>query len=176
MTTDGFIELGVVVKPHGFKGSFLVRSSAGEQSALRYIKNLYVGSSSTDAQPLSVSEAAWMPKGWKISVNEIESEEAVDTIRGQSLFARRADLEEPGSNEFYVEDLVGLPVWDCDASRPIGSLMGVEPLSDRSIGGDRWWIKTQTGKEVAIPANARYVEEVNTKQGYIRLRNVGELC
>jgi 16S rRNA processing protein RimM len=162
------ILVGKIARPHGFRGELIVQAEGGSESALGYLREVFIGSeSSEELTPHHIQEAAWMPKGWKIRLAGWSSDSQVIQHRGESVFADRSQLKETDENEYYIADLEGARVIDVETKELLGELFGVES----SPGADRWWIKREN-ETFAIPAIQRYVHSVDKNNHTVWVKNV----
>lgn len=166
------VELGIITKAHGFKGGFVVAGHGGSESALGYLKKLFIGRNPEEAVGFDVLEAAWMPKGWKLLVAGVTSDSHVKQLSGKIVFAPREALKPPTEGEFYTSDLVGLKVIDSESGQVVGILSGIEPGSAGSA--DRWWIEASPGS-FSVPAIKKYIEKVDVEAKTVTLRHFAEL-
>jgi 16S rRNA processing protein RimM len=164
------VSLAKIIRPHGYRGAFVAETSAGSDSNLAHLEEVFVGSSEESAVTHRILEASWMPKGWKIVLEGISSDTEVNAIRGQNLYAVRDKLQEPDSNEYYVSDLMGAKVIDSETGNHLGHLDRVE-----SDGQDRWWIRLDSGAERPVPANGHFIAQVDTEKKIVYLKNLSEL-
>ncbi len=170
-----YVLLGTIVKPHGYQGSFLVRTDAGQSSALGYVSTLFL-KHAENYQPYSVVESAWMPKGWKITLQGVAEESAAQALRDQGIFAERAELKALESNEFYVSDLEGCRVVDADSGETVGTLAAVEDLrTDTRIGHALWNIALPSKKILAVPATSHFIARVDATKREIYVRHLDSL-
>lgn len=169
------IKIGKVLKPHGYKGSFTV-STNDKNSALRTATQIFIGPSEKDAKPYSITNAAWMPKAWKITVQEITSEEQVDALREQLAFLTRETLPETKKNEYYLSDLMGLDGIDTETLKAIGQFFNLEEIGipGTTICQHTWCFKSGE-KELRVPAVPHFVSSVDLKAKKIFLKNLKEL-
>ncbi len=168
MGESGYIELGTIGRPHGFKGAFVLHTPSGNESSLGYLKRAFLADK-PEYKEFEIESARWMPKGWKLKLTVLNSEDDIKPLRNRPLFAKRTDLKEPGKGEYYVDDLVGLQVIDSDSGNPIGTLVAVE-----FSGQDRWQV--DTGKEkLWIPAVSHFIKKVDPKGRKIWIQNREEL-
>jgi len=118
-----------------------------------------------------------MPKGWKLKLAGVESDQTVQALRGQSLFINRTDLPATESNEYYLGDLVGCQVRDADTNEEIGCCAGVEstPVPGITDFQDRWLITLTSGETLAVPAVRRFIDKVDVDERVIWLRNLSDL-
>lgn len=163
MQNSPLIPIGQIDKPHGFRGSFVVRTDSGSESALGYLKEIYLDG---ESEPLRISEASWMPKGWKVTVESLKSDEDVRRVKGRKLFARREDLAELPPGEFYLADLA-----DCEAiDEETGEILGVFKTLENGSPYDHWWFIGDE-REFSIPGLSRFIAKVDTDAKLIRIRN-----
>jgi 16S rRNA processing protein RimM len=171
----GLIEIGRIVRPHGFQGAFIAACPSGSETALPKLKSVLLGKSESETKRFDVLETAWMPRGWKVRLSGIDTDVQVKEIIGQILFAERASLPNLENNEHYVADLVGAPVLDAQTGEPLGKLEGVEP---GPLGQDRWWVRTSENS-VAVPATKHFIKDVRKNEATglvsIWIQNFGEL-
>lgn len=168
------VRIAYVSKPHGLKGEFVTAQDAGEDSALAYLERIYL-SSPTGPEEFHIKRRALTPKGWRIALEEITSIEQAELLRSREILADRADLEEPGEDEYYVNDLIGAKVFDED-NAPIGTLTSIEDVATpngQKVTG-RWWLSIN-GNEIAVPATKRFITNVDAKKKEIRVQNLSEV-
>jgi 16S rRNA processing protein RimM len=163
------IVVGKITKPHGFRGSLVVSASGGTDSALGYVREVFVGSSPDTASPYSLENASWMPKGWKVKLKGLDSDEQVKAHRDELVFVNRDSLKDTDTNEFYIADLEGSEVFDDSSGLVIGKLIGIEPTNPLVVG-DRWWIETETS-EISVPATQNFISKVDPVQRKIWIKN-----
>ena len=132
---------------------------------------MFVGTDPQSAVPYPITEAAWMPRGWKIKLAGIETEEAATALARQHLYAERAALPATAANEYYLAELVGAAVIEEATGIAVGTVSGVETTA----GGDRWWVATPDGGELALPATKRFIAEVDVAERRLSVRHLDEL-
>ena len=171
------VELGVIGKAHGYRGEFIAHTDSGRGSALEKASQLFVGNTADSALPYKVLSASWMPKGWKLKLAGIETEELVKSLRGNTLYLNRCDLPPTDENEFYLGDLVGCLVRDLDSDSDLGRCVGVEstPQAGMSAFQDRWLVECANGETLNVPAVRRFVAKVDVDLRVIWLRNLSDL-
>lgn len=162
--------IGTVVKPHGLDGSVLVRTDTGQESSLEYVPSLWLGPSPDKSQEFEITESAWMPKGWKVTLEGIERIEAAEPLVGSKVYVDREALDETGEDEFYLSDLDGLTAQD-ESGKMLGRFLYAE-TPER--GTDLWWFEIG-GKQTPVPATKTYLKKVDVKAGIIVLANLDKL-
>lgn len=154
----------------------MVLTDAGQESALASLDTLYLGTDAARATAYPVTEAAWMPRGWKIKVEGIDGDTAVKGLVGQAVFADRAALPETAEDEYYLGDLIGASVIDAATGTTIGKFVCLESGEDQAadLGHDRWWLDI-AGTRRAVPATKRFIERVDVRAHAILVKNLTEL-
>ena len=94
--------IGVVVAPHGVRGTLRVRA-LGSGSHLREGKEPVVA-----GVRRRISAARQTPKGFLLDLEGVESRTDASSLRGEQLLLDRGELDAPEEGEFYVADLIGL--------------------------------------------------------------------
>jgi len=164
------VELGVIARPHGFRGAFVVSHAAGKESALSYVKEVWIGASPETATLHQIVEAAWMPSGWKVQVEKITSDVEVKTLRGNAIYADRDLLPKLEEDSYYVDDLFGAKVIESETQEWVGTFLSVE-----AAGNQTWWNILYKGEPKLVPAKRHFIESVDAVAKEIRLRNLKEL-
>jgi 16S rRNA processing protein RimM len=165
------LQLGTLIKPHGFRGAAMIHTSTGSDSALNYLDVIYLRKDSEPLTRFEIETAQWMPTGWKIKLKGLDSDTQVEQWRDAKVYANRADLEEPDTGEFYVHDLIGANVVDSDTGKTLGQLYHVQAITTEQ---DVWWIKTAQG-ELAIPATSHFILAVDALKKIVRVKNTQDL-
>jgi 16S rRNA processing protein RimM len=169
------IEIGKISRLHGYGGAVVVFTSSGKESVLGDVDAVWIGTSPDKASSYLIHSASWMPKGWKIELSNVDSEEAAKALVGMRVFAERESLPSLEENEFYVSDLLDLPAYDRDTDELIGRFIALEESSsERSIKASCWLFETKDGP-LSVPAVAHFIHSVDLKQKKIWLHNLQDL-
>lgn len=171
------IELGKIVRPHGYKGELVAACPGGKECAIGIVPEVYIGATAQTTAAYQVLEAAWMPRGWKLRLSELKSDDEVKALRGLSVFARRSHLPKPEPGEYYIADLIGSRVIEAETGEEIGKFVLVERTSPETFDPphDVWWVRLADGGQLGVPATQRYVRAVDEKARVIRLANLSDL-
>ncbi|MBI4404655.1 MAG: 16S rRNA processing protein RimM [Deltaproteobacteria bacterium] len=163
------VELGTVIRTHALKGAIVIYSPAGMDCALGYLKAVFLGHSPEKLSAFSVIESSWMPKGWILKLQGLNTLELARAWVGTKIFALREALKPPQAGEYYICDLVGCQVYDANTERPIGQISGIEAAEQ-----DRWYVSTPQGTLV-VPANQRFIVRVDYEQKRVWVKNIEDL-
>lgn len=104
-------------------------------------------------------------------VDGIKDRNDAETARGKEIFAKRDNFEEIKSDEFYINDLIGLDVVDMNSNK-IGK---VENIVDYGAGMivEIEFDKIPQGKKTDIinnfPFQSEIFPEIDVKNGFVRI-------
>ena len=123
------IEIGEIVKPQGIRGEVKIipQRSAENYSNLRHI---FVGESLMDVETISCRDALY------VKFVGVDSRNDAENLRGKMCYAKKEELNELSENEFYFEDLIGLPLVDENNNE-----IGVVEDIDQFGAADVIWIR-----------------------------------
>ena len=129
-----WLHAGRVGRPHGLDGSFHVTRPHGQ--LLQTAQAVMV-----DDQELEITRRAGTPQRLILRLENHESREAAEALRGKELLVARAEAPELGPEEWWAEDLVGCSVHDGDRAvgtvRRLVELPSCEMLEvERADGGE----------------------------------------
>ena len=94
-----------------------------------------------------------------VTLEGIDSMEKAEIFKMTDLYARREDIPmEDGA--FFIEDLIGLEVFDADSGKKYGVIKSVDNFG----ASDIYTVKTPTG-EFMIPVVKEYVPEIDLEKG-----------
>ena len=156
------IAIGRISGTHGLRGDVKVESFSGEYDHFDSLEQVVLRK---DGREREVTVRTTKRSGGKavMSLEGVESVEEAAKLRGSELWAPREMAAPLGEEEYYVADLIGLRV-ACD-SETLGTIKGVYD------GGQGELLEVDLGDRIAmVPFLAVYVDEVDTKEGVITLR------
>lgn len=164
-----FVTVGVVSRPHGLDGSFLVNS--GTDSSLAKTSSLFFSDGKDTHGPYEIIEKTYMPsKGWKLRLRNVAKMESISRWVGATVLIERRSLPALPAGQYYTEEIVGLAVFEKD--RQIGVVSSIESVR---VAPDRWWVRLDTGGTLAVPAVSHFVIEVDIKAARILVKNTESL-
>ena len=160
-----FLEACKIVGTHGIKGDLRVQSWCDSPAVLCGLKTLFLDNKGKE--PVTVTMAKAHKNIVLMHINGVDTVQAADTVRNKILYLNRDDIT-LDDGDFFIEDLIGLPVLDVDTGAEYGT------LSDVSFTGanDVYHIKSQSGKEYLIPAIPEVVIETDTHNSVMKIRPI----
>src|SRR4051812_16562482 len=115
------ILVGRVGRPHGLAGAFVVERPSDDPQRFAVGATLLAG-----GEPVEVIESKRVGGG-RLAIRLDRPVE-----RGTTLEVERSTLAEPGPDEYYVFQLVGLEVLE-DGGRPLGHVADVAPYPANDV-------------------------------------------
>jgi 16S rRNA processing protein RimM len=96
------VVIGVVVAPHGVRGTVRVRAAGSGKHLRGGVEPVVAG------RRRRISRVRETPKGLLVDLEGVEDRSGAATFKGEELVLDRRELDAPEEGEFYVGDLVGL--------------------------------------------------------------------
>ncbi|WP_319541795.1 ribosome maturation factor RimM [uncultured Pseudodesulfovibrio sp.] len=155
-SAKGFIPVGGVVKPHGIRGEFCIKSYADSPTIFGVVDALYLQNGDTPPKPITVD--SWREhKGLVLlTAKGVTDRDQADALRGRTVLVREEDLPELGDDEHYLYQMVGCRVVLTDGSE-VGVLEGFYETSEQ----DTWVIVNEAGTEILLPAVPEFVLDID---------------
>lgn len=154
---DRLVRLAVITAPHGVRGAFRLRCFTERPESVA----AYGPVCDERGRELFALEVLHrVPGGVVARAPGITDRDAAEKLRGKALFVPRARLPEPGPDEFYEADLLGLEVVE-----PSGRRLGrVAALFDHGAG-EILEIETDVGELLDLPFTRAVVPEIDLEAG-----------
>lgn len=148
--------MGGVVKPHGIRGEFCIKSYADSPSIFDAVRALYLQEGARPPQPFSL--VSWREhKGFVlITVKGVTDRDQAESLRGRTVLVREEDLPELPEGEHYFYQMIGCRVV-LDDGTDVGELKGFYETGEQ----DTWVIENETGVEILLPAVPEFVKDVD---------------
>ena len=121
---ESLVIVGRIRRSHGVKGVVVIETmTAGAEDVFsaghELIAGTIKGDATTPPKTLHIEMAEPFQKGFRVQFAEITGRDEADRWRNRYVLAPREQLPEPGDDEIYLHDLVGLNVEAADG-QPIG--------------------------------------------------------
>lgn len=153
------ILVGRVAGAFGVRGEIRITSYTAEPLALLDYKTL----TREDGSPgLTLASARPAKGGIVARAAEVATREEAEALRGLRLYVPRDALPEPDEDEFYVTDLIGLPVESPDGE-PLGRIKAVQDFG----AGDLLEIQPPEGASWYLPFTREAVPDVRLAEGKV---------
>jgi 16S rRNA processing protein RimM len=152
------VAIGVVVGPHGVRGTLRVRALGSGKHLRKGIQPVVAG------VKRRISAARATPKGFLIDVAGIGSREDASFLKGEELLLDRGDLDATDEGEFYVSDLVGLTAID-DAGEVLGAVDDTFETAAHEV-----LVVRRGDEEFYVPFTLEHVPELDLELGRVVVR------
>lgn len=156
------IELGRIAKPHGVRGEVKVVPHWANSAALLDLDEVMLELDG-ETRSFRIESARPAHRALLVKFLGVNDRDQAAELRGARVSVRRELLPEPEPGEAYLCDLVGAKVLAPDGD--VGAV--VEVRAHPSV--DTLVIRTSSGALVEQPLSPGFVEEVDVKNGIVRL-------
>jgi len=153
-----WVEIGEVTKPQGIKGELKLRHFCDSAAMFYDFKVVYL-KDKDGYQPLTVEKVRTDRESVFLKLGGIETRDEVEGLRGELLYADKADFPSLPEDNFYVRDLIGLLV-ETTSGKPLGKI--TEVLQHGAV--DVYCVKSET-KSLMFPALKRVMVKTDIAKG-----------
>ncbi len=158
-----FLEIGEIVGTHGVRGEIRVNPWCDTPGFMTKFKTLYFDSNGSCA--VQIKSARPHGNVVLLTINEVDSVEKAQKLRGKVLYMKRSDAKLP-KGKYFIAELIGCKVFDADnAEICYGELTDVS-----QTGANDVWHITKNGKEYLIPAIPDVVVETDVAADRVTIR------
>lgn len=105
-----------------------------------------------------------------LKLESIDTYEKAKSLQGSEIVIDEKDLKKLDKDEYYIHDLIGLKVINTK-NDVIGKISDVIKL----VSNDVYEIELNSGTKILYPALKEYIEEINIKDRFIRIKNYSGL-
>lgn len=145
------IALAVIIGAHGIGGEVRLKMFADSVDSLKAHKSYNGGT-------LTLKSVRVHKNGALARFAESTDRNAAEALRGTELTVPRDALPELSDDEFYYEDVIGLPCVS-DVGEAVGTVCAIYDFG----AGDIFEIEKPDGKKFMVPSSAGQVEEAHVQ-------------
>ena len=149
---DKEIIIGKIVAPHGVRGDIRILPLTEKPELFLDLEYLLL----EGGKKLTVKNARFQKRMILVTTKEITSMNEAELLRDKNIYIKAEDLPELEEDEFYVADLVGIPVYDLE-----GNQIGTFKDSLSTGSNDVYIIAVPGAKDILVPALKEYFKEIN---------------
>lgn len=149
---DKEIIIGKIVAPHGVRGDIRILPLTEKPDLFLDLAYLLL----EGGKKLTVKNARFQKRMILVTTKEITSMNEAELLRDKNIYIKAEDLPELEDDEFYVADLVGIPVYDLE-----GKQIGTFKDSLSTGSNDVYIIAVPGAKDILVPALKEYFKEIN---------------
>ena len=158
-----FLDVGKIVSTHGLKGDVKVDPWCDDGEFLCEFEELYLDSAGEEK--IKVLSAKVHKNIVLMRLEGIDSIEKAELLRGKVLFMDRNDVELP-EGEHFIQDILGLGVFDVDTNRCYGKVTDVL----KTGANDVYQVTSDDGKDYLIPVIDEVIREVDVDNNFMKIR------
>ena len=153
------VVIGVVVAPHGVRGSLRVRALGPGRHLREGTEPVVAG------MRRRISAARQTSKGFLLDLEGVKSRVDAKTLGGEVLLLDRKELDVPEEGEYYVTDLVGLTAVN-DAGEVVGKVMDTFETAAHEV----LVVREDDRQDLYLPFTFEHVPEVDLRAGQVLIR------
>lgn len=158
MNKEKFLECGKIINTHGIKGTVKCESWCDSPYILADLERIFTEENGKPKE-YKVLNASVFKQFVLLDLEGVMGMDAAAAMKNMTIYASRDDIElEEG--DYFIADLIGLPVIDADSGEKYGEITDVINTG----ASDIYVIKTPKG-EAMMPAVEEFVEEINLEKG-----------
>ena len=152
-----FLEAGKIINKRGLKGELKIESYCDSPQAFCSFDRIYLDSTGKDER--KVLSAKVYKDFVYLLIEGVTSAENADKIRGKLVYINRDDML-LDDDTVFIDDIIGLPVYDADNGAHYGELKEVF-----NTGASDIYRIVKSGKEYLIPAVDEIVISIDLEKG-----------
>ena len=161
---EGYVYVGKVVKPHGYKGDVTIRVEETFYGLPESVEFLYMNMGG-DLIPYFIEDFADKNNGhYKINFEEIANEDEAKLIKGKELFIDRETAEEFNPDYDLENQLKGFKVFDA-----VYDFIGVSSNFGDFNGSQILEVLNDKNEEILIPLHEDFIVKIDTDKKEIHL-------
>jgi 16S rRNA processing protein RimM len=150
--------VGVIAKVFGVKGEVKLHLYSRSLEEFEELGTILVGKSEESVVEMTIERVTARGKDVYIKFQDVSDRNASESLIGHFLFVEETKRKRLESGEFFVDDIIGLTVFDLHKKR-LGVLTDVVQYAAQ----DMYIVKT-SGGDVMVPAVRSIVQEVDVKK------------
>lgn len=159
-----YLETGKIVGTHGVRGELRITPWSDSAESLTGLKTLYLHKGEI---PLHVVSSRVHKKQLLMVFKEVDSVEKADLLRNEILYVNRGDVK-LSEGQYFVQDLIGLDVYDADSYIYYGVLTEVMQTG----ANDVYQVTSQDKKAYLIPAVPSVIRKIDFEKQQLLIRPV----
>jgi 16S rRNA processing protein RimM len=159
------VPIGRIIKPHGIRGKVKVDYYGDDPAGFRY-GEVFLSGPPDQFRAVEVLSVSVQPPRLILQLKGSDRIEEAESLAGQEIFVPRSALPELEEGEFYWFEVVGMEV-ETEEGRRLGTVREILPTG----GHDVYFVKGKR-REIALPATAGVISEIDRERRVIRVRRM----
>lgn len=162
MENNKLVRIGKILKPHGVRGTLKVMPMTDDKTRYDYLEEVYI-QSRHGVKEFKVLGARYQDKFILLDLEEINSMTEAECYLGNFLAIDKKDRMPLSENSYYIDDLVGLKVYEKD------TYLGVLADVMQPGANDVYVVSLENGKELLLPAIKSVIKAVDLLSGRVNV-------
>lgn len=149
---NGPLEIGKIVNTHGLKGEVKVTPWCDRPSVFSELDSVIY-----DGRTIKVENVKFHKNSVILKLSGVESIEAAEKLKNGILLAKRSQLGQLPEGTYYINDLIGLEVYEGEES--LGKIEDCFPTGSNDV----YVVRSDEGRQLLIPAIKQVIKNVDIK-------------
>ena len=158
MAKKQFLECGIIINTHGVRGDVKLESLCDSPEVLASLERVFVLEGGKYRE-IEVKHASVFKQFVLATLEGVDDMDKAAAMKGTTLYATRDDFE-LGEGDYFIADLLGLPVIDNIDGKVYGKIKDVVNRG----ASDIYVITTPTGERM-MPVVDEFVKRVDLESG-----------
>lgn len=155
MSKEQYLECAVVSGTHGVRGMVKLQNYTDSPDVLASVKTLYTKEKSGEYRFYKVLKSSIHKKSVIALLEGIESLDEAILLKGKTLYAER-DSFRLKKGDFFIVDLIGLPVIDFQSGEKYGKVSDVMTGRVQNI----YVVSKENGESFMIPGVNEFIKDI----------------
>ena len=155
MAKQKYLECGKIVSTHGVRGTVRLESYCNTPETLAKLRRLYIKKPSADYELMKVRASSVQKQMVLCTFESVTTLDQAIPLKGTVVYADRSDIA-TREGDFFVADMIGLDVIDCESGEKYGTLSEVMSPAGRDI----YVVNDVRGGTFMVPAVPEFVRDI----------------
>jgi 16S rRNA processing protein RimM len=158
ISSEEFLLIGKVVRPHGLKGLLRIQSYAVSEASFYAAGSVWIRTQKGLAHKFTVVSVNKHKNALVLGLDGIDSRDKAEQYPGGEIFIKKASIP-LDEDEYLWKDLLGLKVY-LETGDYLGNITRIIPTSSNDI-----YLVKEGAREFYVPAVHDVVKEIDLKNG-----------
>lgn len=151
--------IGKIVNTHGVKGELKVIPLTDDITVFSELKDTYIEDHFYRMTNIRIHKDVLL-----VTLEGLDNKTDADKLIGKLLETEREKLRKLKEDQYYICDIIGLRIIDED----LGNIGTVNDII--KTGSNDVYVTKYKSKDVCIPAVSDVINEINIKEGYMKIK------
>lgn len=157
-----YLNIGKIVSTHGIKGELKVYPLCDDFDFFSHFKSVYLGENHTN---YIVDYSRQHKNIFLLKLVNVDTVEIAKSLINKQIYVKREEAPKLEDGRFYICELKGLKVTDCETGEVFGKISDVMILP----ANDVWQIR-KGDREFFLPATKEVIKSVDTDSGVVKIK------